>query len=277
MQNSLNLAMRAARAGGDVLREFRLTRTPLGERRKGNNSPVTDADIAASRAVHSILSEGDPGGFVLDEEEEDAHDVARPDAFWVIDPLDGTRFFLDGSDAFCTMVGLIKDGTPRLGAVYFPMQDVLFFGGDNLGAWRQTEGQEARQLLPRDVPDLHRARMSGPSKPDVQALYTRIATALGIASSVTHEPAGGMYAALLTGEADLALTRPVSNCSVWDIAAGHAMLLALGGTIVDLSGNPIDYRHDCRLSNGSIAVVDRRLLGSILERLPARHELVVDP
>jgi 3'(2'), 5'-bisphosphate nucleotidase len=274
LQDQQELAKQAARLGGQVLMDFRAQDLPLQDRRKLDGSMVTAADAAASLTIREALLTSDPRGFILDEEELVGHEIHRPRDLWIVDPLDGTRFFVEGTYDFCTLVGYVSDGMPMAGAMHFPQSNTTYWGGGDCGAWMQVGEQTPIQLHGRRLGSLSTVRMGGPWTPRARHIYERVGQRLGVKENRIVEPAGEMYAALVRGDIDLVVSQP-GKPSVWDVAAGHAILRAIGGIVVDLSGRPIDYQNHTSLKNGSIATIDPTLLPEILTALPPQDELVL--
>ncbi len=271
MQDILDTAVRAAQAGGAVLARFRQQQMLLRARSKPDGSIVTQADKAASEVVRDIILKGDPRAFILDEEEELGHYRMRPDQMWVVDPLDGTSSYIRGEDHFWTMVARVSHGIPIVGAIYSPSTKTTYFGGDRLGVFVQVEDRPPIPLTPRRIMRLDQARLTGHAT--ARPLYDRIARALNVKESLIHEPSGGMYAAVLDNKADIVITRR-GRPSVWDVAAGHALLRGMGGEMVDLRGYPINYQEHTTLIHGSLAVVDKGLIPVILTQLLPYDELI---
>ncbi|KKU11477.1 MAG: Inositol monophosphatase, partial [Parcubacteria group bacterium GW2011_GWC2_45_7] len=100
-----------------------------------NDSPVTRADLASQEIIIGGLAQfGYP---VLSEEKTD--DMARLQSrrVWIIDPLDGTKDFLQNTSEFSIMIGLVEDGRPILGTVYQPASDILYYAKRGTGAYRE--------------------------------------------------------------------------------------------------------------------------------------------
>ena len=266
LRNVLNTTYIAARVGGKELRRWRADNIDLKSENKADGTLVTAADRAASAAITSYIKGRDPSAFILDEEREALHTLARPESMWVIDPLDGTHVFANGGDDFCTMVAYVQQGIPVIGAIYFPMIDLTVFGGKRVGAWVKPSETMASPLISRRVQDLSQSQLAVPKSRSARPIYERIIHAWGV-RPYWHNCSGGMYADLLRGSCDLVVSRP-GHPSIWDVAAGHAILLAIGGSVTDLKGNPLDYPTDVKLTRGHLAVIDPNLTVEALAKLP---------
>jgi 3'(2'), 5'-bisphosphate nucleotidase len=116
---------------------------------KADHSPVTEADRAAHQVIADALASWTPGVPVVSEEGDiPPFEVRRTWArFWLVDPLDGTKEFLQRNGEFTVNIALIEDGAPVLGVVYAPAIDVLYAAGRGLGSWKRAGGAEPLRLL----------------------------------------------------------------------------------------------------------------------------------
>ncbi len=273
MQRILEIAQKAAKAGGQELARFRGERIALEKRTKLDGSVVTAADGAASVVIRDVILAHDRDAFIVDEEDPTSHDRERPDRMWVVDPLDGTRTFASGRDGYCTLVGYVVDGVPRVGVIYFPDTKIIVYGGKGLGAWIDAPSLTRPTRLAGWSPEaLENSRLFIPDKPEARELYKRLTTALGTNQLEGQNIAGAMYLALLRNACEFVITR-MDNPFIWDIAAPHALLLAIGGDIVNLRGEPIDYQRTTLLEHGTIGMIHPHLLPQILERLPPLEQM----
>jgi len=122
---------------------------------KADQSPVTAADRAAHAVIAAGLAALEPAVPVVSEEGELPSAAARMTwrRFWLVDPLDGTKEFLQQNGEFTVNIALIEDGSPVLGVVYAPALEVLYAAGTGLGSWKTEPGRPPRRLLgPPDVP-----------------------------------------------------------------------------------------------------------------------------
>jgi 3'(2'), 5'-bisphosphate nucleotidase len=210
---------------------------------KADQSPVTRADQAAEAVILEALDRLAPGVPVVAEEEAAAGRIPQVGMrFFLVDPLDGTKEFIRRGTDFTVNIGLIEEGAPTLGVVFAPARDALYVGDVALGeAWRETRrpgdaasgARIALKVRPPGEPLIAVASKSHDT-PETEA-YLRargVAERVSIGSSLK-------FCLLAAGEADL-YPRPAPTCE-WDTAAGHAVLLAAGGVVYDLSGAPLPY------------------------------------
>jgi 3'(2'), 5'-bisphosphate nucleotidase len=217
---------------------------------KSPGDPVTEADHASNEAVLAILSKRCPADAVLSEESpppsSQADDSLR---LWVVDPLDGTREFIDGIDEFACMVGLAHRGRAQLGAVYVPGSRHLYLGLADGGAWvAECMAADGGSCAVRVGP-LRPLRVSAPadgrtrlvrsrSHPDER--LARIEAALPSVEVIPSGSVGVKCARIATGEADL-YVHPVPYLKEWDTCAPEAVLRGAGGEVTDCGGQPLTY------------------------------------
>jgi 3'(2'), 5'-bisphosphate nucleotidase len=138
------------RAAGRATLQFYGRAVPVEH--KADASPVTTADRVAHELLSEALRAWDPTIPIISEEGDIPPIEERRDwrRFWLVDPLDGTKEFLQGNGEFTVNVALIDGGRPVLGAISAPALDVLYFAGDGLGAWKREGGRAAVRLLSRN-------------------------------------------------------------------------------------------------------------------------------
>ena len=206
-------------------------------RGKADASPVTEADEVAERCILAALRSLDPDTPVVAEEAVAAgHTPAVGGRFWLVDPLDGTREFVSRNGEFTVNIALIEAGLPVLGVVFEPVADRLYAGVVGQGAWLQEQGAR-REIRCRPVPSQGWVLACSRSHGDEAALSawlgSRVVTQrLAVGSSLKF----GLIAA---ARADV--YPRLGRTMEWDTAAGHALLSAAGGEVVDLTGQPLRY------------------------------------
>ena len=229
-----------AQAGVAVLAVNRHRMTVDG---KSDGSPVTEADLAADHVIAEGLARLVPQIPTLSEERLHAATPPYNGTFFLIDPLDGTKEFVAGRDEYTINVALIVDGKPVLGIV----------GAPALGRiWRGHVGRGAERLM---VTQDASARTSEPIK--VRSTPRR-GTPWIVAVSRSHgDPRSEAFIAARPGAIRQMLGSAVKFCRVaeggadiyprlsptceWDVAAGHAVVVAAGGIVTDGSGAPLRY------------------------------------
>jgi myo-inositol-1(or 4)-monophosphatase len=125
MDPMLNIAVRAARAAGDLISRYADRVDSLKVSAKGRNDFVSEVDRQAEREIVSILHKSFPSHGFLGEE-GGRQGIARGEYVWVIDPLDGTTNFLHGFPQYCVSIALLHKGRPECGVIYDPLRQELF-------------------------------------------------------------------------------------------------------------------------------------------------------
>lgn len=205
---------------------------------KGFDDPQTAADCLANRYLVEELLRRFPDDGILAEESADILGGASHERVWVVDPLDGTKEFLDQNGQFVVQVGLVVAGRPVVGAVYQPTEDRLYFGVVGEGAWVQVggNGRRLRTGVKTDPTEMI-AVLSRSHRTD---LADRMVAALGVRDVIRIGSAGLKMGAIAEQRADVYL-HPSRHTKLWDSAAPEAILVAAGGAVTDFLGRPLDY------------------------------------
>jgi 3'(2'), 5'-bisphosphate nucleotidase len=233
-------------ACGELL-EFYHRLDPVDVAHKADKSPVTEVDHALHERLSRELTHLLPGIPVLSEESSMQDIAARQEweTCWLIDPLDGTREFIQRSGEFSINVALIHRGRPLLGIISCPSEAAHYLGVPGWGAWRAKahRGVITHTELIVCSPLAHQAGVTNIASvrhhPDIVAA---VQDALGhIAPDVSRINAGAAikFCRLIEGDGDVyARTSP---CYEWDVAAGDALVTAAGGKVIDLDGDVLHY------------------------------------
>lgn len=213
---------------------------------KADDSPVTLADRRAEAVILAGLSRLAPQLPVVAEEAASAGDVpAVGRRFWLVDPLDGTREFVQRNGEFTVNIALVEDGQPTLGVVWAPAVGRMFAGlspPDGPAQAFEIDDQGRRAIRVRPVPAEGLTVLASRSHGDAQALGQWIEAQRTGGRPVARVMASGSSLKLCriaAGEGD-AYPR-FGRTMEWDIAAGHAVLAAAGGRVLGLDGRPLAY------------------------------------
>ncbi len=217
---------------------------------KEDRTPLTLADRRSHEILAAGLRELTPNVPILSEEGKDVPYSKRRswERFWLVDPLDGTKEFIKRNGEFTINVALIEKDRPILGIVYVPDQGRLFLGITDRGAWEKTE-TETRPLKilppPPDRPLVVVSSRSHPSS-DMEAFLEKL-------PPHQRRPRGSAlkFCSVAAGEADF--YPRFGPTWEWDTAAGHAVVTAAGGVVVDPRGIPLRYNKP-ELINGYFLV-----------------------
>lgn len=215
----------------------------ITETNKTGGDPLTEVDTALDGALkESLVADGD--GWLSEETADDPTRFDR-DIVWIVDPLDGTREFIDGLAEFCTSIAAVVDGVPVVGGVVNPAADLEIAGGLGIGLTcngtpversRSPVGNVARVLASRTEVGRGRWEMVEAAGIDVEPMGS-------VAYKMARVAAG----------LDWATWTPVPKHE-WDVAGGAALLKAAGGTAVGLDGRELTFNRADPLFDGVIAV-----------------------
>lgn len=232
----LNLAFTLARRAGAAILEVRAR--GFETLTKADRSPVTEADHAAEAIITAGLRAATPEIPVVAEEEMAGGRVPdRADAYWVVDPLDGTREFTNGRDEFAVCIGLVRAGRPVLGVIGAPTQGVLWGGIVGVGAWRHDADGE-RPISARPPPPEGVVVVASRSHGNSASLDAFLAGRN--VTSVINAGSALKFCRVAEGEADL--YPRFGPTMEWDTAAAQAVLEAAGGRVLVLETmQPLTY------------------------------------
>jgi 3'(2'), 5'-bisphosphate nucleotidase len=236
------LAEIAWNAGQIVLRHY--ANVDIARSTKDDRSPVTAADTETEAHILSRLTDFAPGVPSIAEEESAAGRKQKiGNHFFLVDPLDGTKEFLNRNGEFTVNIGEIVDGVPVRGVVFAPAMDRLFFGEITSGAFEiSTEAGV--------TPNFAHAHEIKARKPAADGL-------VAVASRSHRDAKTEEYLARYTVKAFVSAGSSLKFCLVaageadiyprtgrtmeWDTAAGHAVLSAAGGSVTTIDGAPFLY------------------------------------
>ncbi len=215
----------------------------------GGAGPVTEADKRANALIVEGLARAFPNDAIIAE--ESAHVLPGTNRVWFVDPLDGTREFVDRNGMFAVHIGLAVDGEAVAGVVYAPVQRACWSGAKG-SACTVELGDEKRELHMQPVKRASELRLVV-SRSHRSKKTAAIRDALGI-TQVKEQGSVGLKCGLLAlGEAELYL-HPSPRSSRWDSCAPQAVVEAAGGMLVGFDGAPYEY-------SGRVLTNDRGLIG----------------
>ncbi|MEL7296960.1 MAG: 3'(2'),5'-bisphosphate nucleotidase CysQ [Pseudomonadota bacterium] len=240
-----------ARAAGDAI--LTVYEQDFAVDQKADASPVTAADRAADALIREALLAAFPKLPVLSEESAipDFAVRRRWSRYWLVDPLDGTREFVNRNGEFTVNIALIEDHRPVFGVIHAPVLGHSWWGGPDLGATAIIDGE---------TESLH-VRRKSPATPTVLTSRSHLTPAvdawLDKMGSVEVQRVGSSlkFCYLAAGRGDV--YPRFGPTSEWDTAAGHAVLRGAGGIVCRWDGTPLRYNtRDSLLNPDFIAYAD---------------------
>jgi len=261
-QGELSVAVRAARAAGEIVRSIYEGRIESWEKSRGD--PVTHADLEANAKIHSIIRENFPDDGWLSEETADSQERLAKRRVWIVDPLDGTREFIQKIPEFCVCIALAVDGRAVVGTSYNPASDELF--GGVVGSGATYNGELVRVSA---VADLLKARILASRSEDKRGEWDAYKDSLQVVltGSVAYK-----LALISAGRGDATFSLTPKN--EWDVCAGTALIEAAGGRVVGLDGQPLKFNRSSTKLSGLIA--SNGVLHGPLQRLISETTTAVD-
>lgn len=250
---NLELAKRVeaiSREAGELIMGF--YRSSFTVTHKSDDSPLTQADLAAHKHISAALEALTPDIPVISEEAANIPwDVRRSwKRHWLVDPLDGTREFVKRNDDFTVNIALIEDGEPVLGVVHVPVFNVSYFAARGAGAFELTDKGERQIKVRKPVPAIPCFVVSRSHRDaTLDALLVKFP-----AHEAKSRGSALKICLVAAGEADL---YPRSGpTSEWDTAAGHCVVNEAGGKILRLPElAPLRYNQKDSLLNPGFLVI----------------------
>ncbi len=259
MEKELEVALALARDAGRILLEFYASGAKVDW--KGHDDPVTAADHAANEMLVRELHRHFPNDAVLSEEFPDDQSRLGNDRVWMVDPMDGTKQFIERIGEFAVMIGLAVEGEAKLGVVYHPTPDRMYYAAPGVGAFVEEKWSPTR-LRVEPVSDPSQMIMAM-SRSHHSPKVDRICEKLGVTKRVRHGSVGLKFGLIAEGSAHLYI-HTSARTNKCDTCGPEAILREAGGVITDLDGGPLKYnRPELRNRNGIVAtngVIHDRIL-----------------
>jgi myo-inositol-1(or 4)-monophosphatase len=256
----LDLLRAAALEGGTLAMTF-FRRNPEAWAKAGG-SPVTEADMAVDAYLRTRLLADRPHYGWLSEESPDDPSRRLRECVFVVDPIDGTRGFIEGDERWCVSIAIVRDGRPLAAVLYAPARDELLCAAAARGAWR---GTRRRTVSAR--PTLAGARLAGPRG------WLRTA-AIGNSGAAPQEHVPSLayrFACVALGRFDAAFASPRAND--WDLAACDLLVHEAGGALTGLDGTAPSYNGEVP-RHGVLAASNRTLQPALLTAVAAAEREV---
>lgn len=240
MQDMINNLSEVAREAGAAIMKVRSNGFEIDK--KDDKSPVTEADIASNEVITKHLAQLYPDIPVLSEEgTKIPYDERKKwEAFFLVDPLDGTKEFIKDNGEFCVCIALMRKDRPVLGVVYAPTQDTLYTGSIQTGAHISRQGCNPEKISTtpqeEDQALIIVGSRSHPS-PDLETYLEKLNVA-------RMTPAGSAIKFCLVAEGKAHQYPRFNPTMEWDTAAGQAIVEAAGGTMTGLDGGEFAYNKE---------------------------------
>lgn len=233
-----------ARRAGDAILD--IYGTDFSVMHKGDDSPLTQADLGSHRIIRDGLAQDYPDIPLLSEESAEFPYATRRDwtRYWLVDPLDGTKEFVNRNGEFTVNIALIERHEPILGVVHVPVTGRTYCGARGLGATRR-DGDAPAQPIQTRRPPAERPVVVG-SRSHANPALAQCLAGIGEHDLVSM---GSSLKFCLVAEGAADLYPRLGPTSEWDTAAAQAVVEAAGGAVVGLDGQPLPYNRKAEYLN----------------------------
>ncbi len=223
---------------------------------KSDHSPVTDADLASHQIIKEALLLLTPELPLISEEgtEPPFDERQQWQSYWLVDPLDGTREFINRTDEFVINIALITNNKPVLGVIYAPVTGVIYYAVQGYGAFKKNKDEEPQRIKSK-IWDGGKIKIAA-SRRSSNRHYQNLKKCLNDYETIIR---GAALKSCLIAEGAADLYVRYGETSEWDTAAAQIILDEAGGALMTWDGLPLQYNCTSSLINKSFIVVgDRR-------------------
>ncbi|HEY5627773.1 MAG TPA: 3'(2'),5'-bisphosphate nucleotidase CysQ [Nitrospira sp.] len=241
MERELTQLVESIRVAGARARELSVKGFEV--HRKDDGSPVTTADFEVNRILHEMQQSHFPEDGWLSEESPDNPARLKNARVWIVDPIDGTKAYVNRLPEYCISVALVEKGTPVLAAIYNPSNDELFTAVKSQGLLLNGKPMDSRPL-PNALPHV----MVSPWE-FRNGRWTELD---GLVQCRPMLSIANALALVAVGRTEATLT--IEGENEWDLAAGVLLIEESGGTVADAAGNPFTFNQETPRFHGVVAV-----------------------
>ncbi len=227
---------------------------------KLDKTPVTKADLNSHDIIKHRLKLVTDNIPILSEEDTQVSFSERSewDEYWLIDPLDGTKEFLNRNGEFTVNIALMRKNRPIFGVIYSPVNNETFWGCEGYGSYEFSEVRGETRIM---VSNKNKKRIA------CSRSHQKSSEIEDFANEYSYEmiKIGSSYKFCMLAKGNVDIYPRLGPTSEWDIAAGHAILIHAGGSIIDFSGKEIFYNKENLINPNFIAASSKVLANNIKE------------
>ena len=256
MRSELIIAKEAAIEAGAIILNYYKADYEIQE--KGYRNPVTTADQEADSRLKEILLGERPNYGWLSEETVDTYDRLDKKRVWIVDPLDGTKEFIQTIPEFCVSIGLVEDNIPVVGVIYNPISDEMFYAQKKKGAFLNGD-----QIKISTVEDIKNASLVVSRSERTKGLWSNYKSNFSSVKSIGSIA----YKLCLAASGLYDITATVAPKNEWDICAGDCIINEAGGVMKKINGDNIIYNQKKTLVTDPIIATNSILFDSISDLL----------
>ena len=230
-----------------------LRKVGLKKEIKSDNTPVTNGDIEVNKMLTKKISEITPNISIVSEENTNHKNDKNLENFWLIDPIDGTRDYINDRDEFTLNAALIINKKPAIGIITVPAKKRVFYSYGMSNSYELIDDKEINLInKKKDYDELKALCYSDELKSEIVEVHKKynITSHQKMKSSLK-------FCVIAAGEFDLYAAEP--RACEWDIVAGHAILEHAGGKVTDFDDNEILYGKP-EFKNPSLIIRNKNIL-----------------
>jgi 3'(2'), 5'-bisphosphate nucleotidase len=245
------------RAGAAIMKIYE---SDFAVEHKADESPLTQADLAAHHIIEAGLAKLDPDTPLLSEESKPPDYAVRKgwSRYWLVDPLDGTKEFINRNGEFTVNIALIEDNRPTFGVVGVPARGIVYTGDVLRGVTERIGPDGTKQLRGRAMEDDRGVVVVASRSHGGERLESWLEALRTIYPAVDRTPVGSSLKLCILAEGEADLYPRLGPTSEWDIAAAHAVLAGAGGELWAVNGAPLEYNRKAEFLNPEFfAVADK--------------------
>lgn len=247
--------VKIAQEAGQILLSY-LKKEALDIKIKSDQSPVSEADLASNKHIVNRLADLTPDIPIVTEESPESFSIPCEESrYWLIDPLDGTKEFIKGSDEFVVCIALIDRNRPVLGVIDVPVKSVTYYATNSQGAFKKEhQGVSVPIRVNKEEKEVIRVAVSK------SHLNTKDEAYLKKLPNAVCVPIGSAYKFCRLAEGSIDLYFRHSPTMEWDTAAGQIIVEASGGCVIDHGTQKALVYGKNSLTNGGFTVKAEKLI-----------------
>ena len=254
MNQILLTATTAAHEAGNIIHSFYHSEYEVKMKGKGN--PVTEADVAADDKLKEILTTKFPNYGWLSEETRDTPERLTKKRVWVVDPIDGTKEFVEGIPNFVVSIGLVENGTPILGVIHNPINKDTYTA--TLGGGIFFNGKQSTISDKIDFTEISMLNSRSETRQGLWEPYIPLFKKLIPIGSIALK-----LAMVAANQIDMVASLKPKN--EWDICAGHCLINEAGGTLLTNEGKRISYNNPKTLITPGLVAGNESVVNSFIK------------
>ena len=236
---------------GDLALDLRLK--GLKKEIKSDNTPVSNGDLEVNKLLSNKIKQITPNIAIVSEENSAHKNDHGLKDFWLIDPIDGTKDYINNKDEFTLNAALILDKRPSIGIITAPAKKRIFYSYGMSNCFELINNQQISLIdKKKEYSGIKTVCYSNDIKPEILEIHKK-----NNVTSHQKMKSSLKFCVVAAGEFDIYVAEP--RAFEWDIAAGHALIVHSGGKVTDFSGNEIFYGKS-KFKNPSIIVKNKNIL-----------------